>query len=283
DTTAKGKIFLNYYQRHIMNVNIPKKVILRNDFLKYLGSDVLTEAAKDILKRSYKDRHSYYEIEQNLIEDDDLKSIFKKLELDKIELVEVNDTGDKTKAMGLGGRWRRFIYGILSFLIKRKSICLRVGRPYPTDENSDIVRIMPTTMKILGIGETDKLIVRHRGHEAILRALPFDSFEVLKNSNVLVYDDADASTLIGIPSKYRVELGIYSLNSIVSAERDMKYLFFKNSNVQLLPIIAVIFTIIQTFQDTATRILLSCILVPLAIYVSLSQERLKVDSDSKRK
>jgi len=123
--------------------------------------------------------------------------------------------------------------------------------------------------------------VRHRGHEVTLRALPFDSFEVLKNSNVLVYDDADASTLIGIPSRYRVELGIYSLNSIVTAERDMKYLFIKNSNVQLLPIIAVIFTIIQTFQDTAARILLSCILVPLAIYVSLSQERLKVDSDSK--
>ncbi len=281
DTTAKGKIFLNYYQRHIMNVNIPKKVILRNDFLKYLGSDVLSEEEKDILKRSYKDRHSYYEIEQNLIEDDDLKSIFKKLELDKIELVEGNDTADKTKAMGLGGRWRRFIYGILSFLIKRKSLCLRVGRPCPTDENSDIVRIMPTTMKILGIGETDKVIVRHRGHEVTLRALPFDSFEVLKNSNVLVYDDADASTLIGIPSRYRVELGIYSLNSIVTAERDMKYLFIKNSNVQLLPIIAVIFTIIQTFQDTAARILLSCILVPLAIYVSLSQERLKVDSDSK--
>ncbi|NLK35108.1 MAG: hypothetical protein GX301_06630 [Gracilibacteraceae bacterium] len=280
DTTAKGKIFLNYYQRHIMNVNIPKKVILKNDFLKYLESGVLNESEKETLRRSYKDKHSYYEIMETMIEDEDLRSIFKKLDLDKIELVELNSIDNKARAMGFKARADRIIYRILSGPIKTKSVYLRVGRPYPTDENSDIVRIMPATMKILGISETDKLIVRHRGHEVILRALPFDSFEVLKSSNVLVYDDVDASTLIGIPAKYRVALGMYSLNSIVTVERDMKYLFIKNSNVQLLPIIAVIFTIIQTFQDTAARILLSCILVPLAIYVSLSQERLKVDSDS---
>ncbi len=267
---SSGKVFLNYYQRQLMNINIPKKVITAEDFYIYQNSPELTDDDKKILLEAYENQKRNYRIKREYIEDDKLKGIFRRLNLNKLELIEINETNNKKDSSSIKDN-------LLKKLINAKKINLRTGRPYPTDENSDIVRLMPNTMKILGISELDKVVIKHRNKEVSLRALEFDSFQMLQDSNPLVYDEVDASVMIGIPARYRSELGILSLNSIVTVSRDMSYLFIKNSNNQILPIIAVIFTIIQTFEQTKYRIILSLVFIPIAIYLSLSQERAKID------
>lgn len=132
----------------------------------------------------------------------------------KLELIEVNETNFKKNSSSIKDN-------LLRKLINTKKINLRTGRHYPTDENSDIIRLMPNTMKILGISELDKVVIKHRNKEVSLRALEFDSFQILQDSNPLVYDEVDASVMIGIPARYRSKLGILSLNSIVTVSRDM--------------------------------------------------------------
>jgi ATP-dependent Lon protease len=208
-----------------------------------------TEYEKFEIARRHLWPKQYYRIKKEYITDESLKAVFRTLRLDRVELIEIQGDAPRQTERGLQQTIRCLAEGVLRRLIDTKPIQLRSGRPYSTDEDSDIVRIMPTTMKILGICELDKAVIEHRGKRVVLRALEFDSFDPLLDANPLVYDEAEANVLIGIPAKYRHELGILSLNSIVTVSRDMQYLFVKNGNHQVLPIIGVVFTILQTFQQ----------------------------------
>lgn len=272
-----NRLYLNYFQRQLMNLNIPKKVIPAEQYASYLNKAELSPAEKALLQEAYENHKQYYRIKKEYITDESLKAVFRTLRLDRVELIEIQGDAPRQTERGLQQTIRCLAEGVLRRLIDTKPIQLRSGRPYSTDEDSDIVRIMPTTMKILGICELDKVVIEHRGKRVVLRALEFDSFDPLLDANPLVYDEAEANVLIGIPAKYRHELGILSLNSIVTVSRDMQYLFVKNGNHQVLPIIGVVFTILQTFQQPIYRILLCCAAVPAAIYVSLSQERARID------
>ena len=52
---------------------------------------------------------------------------------------------------------------------------LSCRRPYEIDENSDIVRMSASNMKILGIEEMDKVVLRYKNREVVCRALNIDS------------------------------------------------------------------------------------------------------------
>jgi hypothetical protein len=283
DTTLPDRIFLNYFQRHLMNVNTPKKVIMKSEFDFYVNnsSNILNESEIEILKDSYEYKIGFYEIKIEELNNIKLKNICKKLDLDKIEIVELRDKIVKKKSNLIKRYYKRLKNFVLKKLVNNIPISMRVGRPLPTDETSDIVRLMPDTMKILGIEDTDRVVIKRRDKEIRLRAMSFDSLEIIKWSNVLVFDEMDAFVLIGIPARYRVELDIFSLNSIVSVERDMSHIFNKNLSIQLMPIIAVVFTVFQTFSDSFIRAVLNIILIPVAMYLALSQERVKVSKEKR--
>lgn len=281
------KVFLNYYQRLLLNMDLPIKVISAEYFEKIIeklqkeikGESKLSMYHEELFKEAYEIDRGYFKIKKEYIGDYRLKEIFNILELDKLELIELDEfIGEKNK-IDFRNLNKNIIDIVLKKIINTKEINLRTVRPHPTDEDSDIVRLMPNTMKILGIRELDKVVVRHKDKTLVLRALEFDSLEILQDSNAMVYDAVDASIVIGIPAKYRNELDILNMSSIVKVSRDMNYLFWENSNNQVLPIIAVIFTIIQTFTQTSYRIVLSLIFIPIAIYLSLSKERSRIDKE----
>ena len=77
------------------------------------------------------------------------------------------------------------------------------------------------------------------------------------------------------------KLGLYSLNTIITVERDQKYIFFKNLNKQILPFFGVVFTIFQSFSDNFIRLILILLFTPFALFINFSEERNRIDKYDK--
>lgn len=169
---------------------------------------------------------------------------------------------------------------VSGFMVGNSSILLKSCRPYDNDEGRDIVRLPRSAMVHLGIGESDKVVLRHGKAKVKARALPIDSLERIRETNAIARE-ADMDPVVGIPAFMRRDLGVCDLDEAVLVERDTGYLFAKNLNAQFMPMILFILAVIQTgylFGSVVLGYVLSVSIVglPIIAFIMLSEQRAKV-------
>ena len=172
----------------------------------------------------------------------------------------------------------RFMEKILDIIIGGNKIYLKCVRPYETDESSNVVRVSRSTLDLLGIDETDNLIISYRDKKIKARALVIDEIESIKETNIL-QSESELNVCIGIPAHIRQQLGINKINVCCNAERDKRYLFKKNLNIQFISILATILAVKQTFSNNnKVVIILLLFLIPCSVYIILSAVRNKISN-----
>lgn len=182
---------------------------------------------------------------------------------------------DYTKDTSIFGR-------VLKFIVGGSNMVLKSARPYFIDENKLAVRLSRENMNLLGIEDMDEVIVSCRNRSVKAKAMCADSLDEVRSNNIIGHD-SDGDTIIGIPVFLRKQLGVRDLNVSVKVSRSTRFLFRKNLNIQLLPTIALLFTLIQTFQNhlhtVKDYLILSAVffaILPVVIYIVFSEVRNKV-------
>ncbi len=254
ESKYKKTIFLSQYYRQILSVCLPPQFItekMRNSIIDSVGLDVtsvLSEAYSFDSKDKYILNESGY-----LANQEEVVGIFKRCGYNDLDIVDIGPKAKRKK------NWLRFSE---NFFVGKKSLHLKVFDPFVEDENEKIARLSGNIMKVLGVEEMDKVDVIYEGERITFRALP--------------YEDNNSNDKIGISMHNRLRLGILSPNAIVSVNRNIPHIIKKNFSKQILPLLALTYTIFQLGLDIIFRCLLYIISVAIVYYLSLSGERAKV-------
>lgn len=160
---------------------------------------------------------------------------------------------------------------------------LSAVRPYKIDDSRDIIRLSEDTMALLGIEETDRVIVKYKNKVCKASAMKIDTFGQMKETNILD-SETDLDVIVGIPAPLRQELGICDVETEVVVARDTVFLFNKNLNIQMLSVLGLLLTVFQIGNGAyMLKAIISLSLLPFIIYISLSRERSKVKQNTKTK
>jgi len=261
------KVFLPYYYRELLGVEMPIEHMPEQGFLSLL-EDMPSEEAKGLLKEAY-EKSGSGDIEKGYILKEEYRDKVKDIEFrPDIELIR---KPKKKKNIG----WKKaekIIEKVLTVLIGYSEFHLRVCRPRITDDNNKMARLSEEMMKLLGVYENDKIVVSFGSKKEHLRVMPIQKEDDL-------YGKKDM--LIGLPAEVRTSLGI-SINDVVCVKRDMGYTFKRNTNQQLFSIFGTVLTIVTLSDVVWMRILLCMVAIPFVIYVTFAEERVKVENDEKK-
>lgn len=168
---------------------------------------------------------------------------------------------------------------ILQTFVGKVNIGLISKRTYQSDETFNIVRMSGDVMKLLGVGDTDIVKITYCYTSCYCRVLPIsDKDKIIEQNSELGSEKIfEIENIIGIPANIRNELGISSVkpNISVKVERDMSYLFKKNINKQILPIILILFSteVFVNGRELFIKIIIALISLPITLYFNLSSER----------
>ncbi|AEM73511.1 hypothetical protein [Caldicellulosiruptor acetigenus] len=272
----KNIIKLNYFHRLVLEVIVPKQIS------KYYFEKFREQLEKDSNKWNILKK--YFENEQAITKDllkenGDFYLIIKNIEkilndcgYPRLVLYPIKSSPFKKNECLIS----KLVDKILDFLIGNIRITLKCIRPYETDESSNVVRLSKSTLELLGIDETDNVVIRYRGNRIKARALVIDDIEAIKDTNLL-FTDSEVNVCIGIPAYLRHQLGLDSINVCCVVERDKVYLFRKNLNIQFMSILATIITIKQAFgTNSLLGNLLILAFIPFSLYISLSGVRNRI-------
>lgn len=179
--------------------------------------------------------------------------------------------GDLPEALEAG------VERLAEFYIGSSGMYLRCVRPYNFDEDKGIVRLSEDTMTMLGIEETDKVIVRHGSSAVRVKAFRINTPEFMRQTTFFGPGDT-MDDVIGIPAAVRNELGLPGIDQSVYVERDARYLFRKSLNLQFMPVVALLFTVVQTMSafdalNMGAVLAAFFISLPFVVYVVLSEKR----------
>ena len=175
--------------------------------------------------------------------------------------------------------FKRLLNSILKVYVGKVNIGLIAKRTYQSDESFNLVRISDDIMKLLGIKDTDIVKITYLNTSCYTRVLPINNGDkIIENNNeqdsVPIYE---LENVVCIPASIRYELGITSVktNNSVKVERDMGYIFKKNINQQILPIILILFSteIFVNGRELIIKIIIALISLPITMYFNLSNER----------
>lgn len=133
--------------------------------------------------------------------------------------------------------------------------------------------------------ETDKIVITYNNKEITVPILDIDTEHIAQLIKLNEEDDQlkfiDSHLFIGITALSRNELEIPSIGTSVTVKRSMNSLFLKHLNKLVLPVIALLFTVVQLYKDLnwsiALTVAISLILLPIIIYTTLSEERAKIN------
>ena len=166
---------------------------------------------------------------------------------------------------------RKSIWGsIVDFYVGKSTISLRCTRPYENDEGADVVRLSPANMKLLGVEEMDKVILRYKNKSKKCRVLPLEDKEEFFKTNAPTSIDLS----IGVPAHVRNELGVYDLNSSIKVDRDTSFILRRSINEQIVPILLTVFSSkALAGNDIWISVLLSLLAIPIVTYLNLSSKR----------
>ena len=124
-----------------------------------------------------------------------------------------------------------------------------------------MARLSPNMMSLLGITDNDKVVIKYGERTVTVR--------ILSNQELNDYQ-------IGIPANARTLLNMYSVNDVVVVSRDMRHTFKRNSQAQTIAILGTVLAVFQVIKQTWIGVVLCVIFIPLIIYFSLNEERIKV-------
>lgn len=180
---------------------------------------------------------------------------------------------------------RRPLNALGNLFIGKRELTLRVGHPYPFDEHQNLCRIHPNVRKLLGMEETDQIVISYQSKQITIPILDIDTEHIAQLIKINEEDEQlkfiDSHLFIGITALSRNELGIPNIGTSVKVKRSMYYLFLKHLNKLVLPVIALLFTVVQLYKDLnwsiALTVVISLVLLPIIIYTTLSEERAKIN------
>lgn len=256
----KGEIRLNYQQREELNIYDSRKTNLRTTYIATL---------RDKVERTLQDGKQYF--------DDSDDSMIPTKAFDLVQIFPQFD---------IQGYRHSVKMKICDFLAGGCTMRLSAIRPYKIDDARNIVRLSEDTMTLLGIKETDSVIINHKNKSCKAIAMKMDSYDLMKETNI-IDSETDLDITVGIPVPLRKQLGISDIETEVSVIRDTPFIIKKNLNIQLLSVLGLILAVFQIGGNTNRLILIKaalCIAVmPVILMVSLSQERSKVAKPKRQK
>ena len=272
NSLSSNKMKLSYLQRQLLDFEAPPSQIPAH-FLQTINEQpVLTEEEKKELTTCYGGDNIF--IPNDYLHGNKIKRLLLKTGLYTIKLYPF--IPEKSKVPPFSFIKKPFTW-LSEKLIGQTSIQLSTIRPYSTDESSNVIRLSDSSMKLLGIEETDNVIIKYKEKQVKARVLSMESVDLMRETNIIT-STSQINLTAGIPVHIRDQLGITHIGKTCEIERDLGYLLKKNYNIQFLPLIAVLFTLFSIDIKLEWRILLACILFPLGIYVTFSRLREKISN-----
>lgn len=178
---------------------------------------------------------------------------------------------------------------LLKLYVGKVNYSLIVKRPMTADETFSIARLSKSNMQLLGVTDMDMVNVTYMGKTVKLRVMSMENDQIINNNvncdkndkeqyDILREKCADSlEQFVCIPLFVRNELGIPTVNNNISVkiERDMSYIWWKNFNSQILPIILILFSseIFINLGSILISVLFSLLTLPIVLYFNLSKER----------
>jgi len=263
-----GQIRLSYFQRQILNL-YPPAVIPETLLHRLVSFNQLSGESKDYLLDTYRDekRITLSDFHQST-------KVYKTLCRANYEELQIVPVVESYKAKHL--YFQETAYLVSDLIVGNREMLLKCGRPYPSDEDKDVVRISRDNLSLLGIEESDRVVIRFKNRHAVARVICIDSFDQISETNLL-QKETSINLMVGIPAHLRKALGVYQLDTGVIVERHAWHLFKKKAYMQCVPILALAFTVFQTFPKNVTlAILIFLFSLPIVIYTVLSEVRNKV-------
>ena len=254
----KGEIRLNYQQREELNLFDSRKPDLRDNY---------TATLKDKVTRTLQDDRPYFDDSDGAPLPNDAYNL--------IQLFPLFDIRGYRYSVGMK---------IGNILAGGCAMRLSAIRPYKIDDARDIVRLSEDTMTLLGISETDSVIISYKDKSCKAVAMKMDSYDLMKETNI-IDSETDLDIAVGIPAPLRKQLGIGDIETEVCVIRDTPFIIKKNLNIQLLSVLGLLLAVFQIGGNSNCLIMIKiavCIvMLPVILMVSLSQERSKVAKPNK--
>lgn len=270
---------LSRYQRMLLRLHVPLE--RPRAFLEYCEGKwgALDQALSDKIDSCYeggmRDPGMGFNEERQLFGE-----LAKRGFSDLLLVPEISSTREEeSSSRAIRGKLRAGVRVTADFAFGARSSTMRVVRPYEIDETRSIVRLSADSMTMLGVEDTDKVIISHCGRQASARVLSIDNEDgIRQNSAMGEFETVDI--VVGVPASVRKELGVASIDTCVEIRRDTEFLMVKNLNMQLISAIAWVFTVVQVAPalgiSLGASILVYLAVLPLVWYVSLAGERGKV-------
>lgn len=276
-TWAERIMIPRYYRRLLGYLDYPLKRIREEEYDK-----IIKKLAKDeraAFRACYKkiDGEAFYGVRKKFTCDEEDKNSREDMEIKKkvidvqkrlglyssVELLKSpKEVKQKEKIIRrLQNQIDKLKIAILKKAIGKSEYFLKTEWTGETDDKNNIARLSANMMSLLGITENDKILVRFGKKQEILRALVNEELEDYQ---------------IGIPAPVRKNLGMNSVNDIVSVHRDMVHIFWRHSEEQTIAILGTILAVFQVITEIWAGVLLCIIVIPLIMYFVLNQERVKV-------
>lgn len=262
-----GAIRFSYYQRQLLNLELPP-IIPSKAYASMRSS--CDYSKEELEKLDYHFLNCERHKATNYEEKQKLMKLLEKSKYSDIQIVPVLESYKNSRTFVRPKKDKLF-----DWFIGGTDLVLKCCRPYSVDENKDIVRLSKDSISLLGIEETDHVVLRYRDKSITAKVMAIDSIIQIKETNI-INDDSDEDLIAGIPAHLRKKLGVNNINTTISIERDTLYLFRKNLNIQFLPIIALLFTLLQTFENYALVFTCFFAFLPLVMFIVFSSERNKV-------
>lgn len=259
-------VWLNYYQRNLLGIEIPG--VMSHEFVISLISQM---------------------------DDDDKEFFLMQYPYDESEGEHVRVFGNTDSMLRLRNIWNSFYGGVrfrgvssplcevkqgllMERLIRKKTVQLRSARCADNTEIVDAVFVTRGNSIILGVSELDYVWISHAGKSIRVKLLVIekDDYQKIMKANGLKSED-ELDMLVCIPSKVRLGLGIYEPGTSVMLERSVKDLFVKNAFAQMITMLGLFMAIVSVpGLGPMSKVLLFVILGPIVIYSILAGERNKI-------
>ncbi|WP_274362811.1 hypothetical protein [Paenibacillus thermotolerans] len=272
---AKNRIRLHYLHRALLDVDAPA-VLEPQVYKTFMQHSSLSDEEKDLLRECYENDKVApltFDLRRRL------KSIFDKAADQPIMLKPVPAPEEKRRpsdVSALPGKLKRLA---LRWLIGYHTMSLKAIRPCSVDESSNVVRLTSTMLRMIGIENTDNVIVSYRNQEIKARVLEVeaDYFDNMKETNAIV-NNSDFEMCIGIPSHMRNKLGMNGIHCVCRVRRDTGYIFMKHVHSQIVPTIGIVFAVGQFSISYAWKIAVVIAALCLSLYVGFANERNKINT-----
>lgn len=211
------------------------------------------------------DKTAFYQLNEDCDEQSlaTAESILKQFGFyDSVEILIIPKLASKVSIFSrIKGIASRIVDWGLTRIIGKSEYLLTTCWTNETDDKNYVARLSPNMMSLLGITDNDKVVIRYGERSVTVR--------ILSNPELSDYQ-------IGVPANARTLLNMYSVNDVVVVSRDMRHTFKRNSQAQTIAILGTVLAVFQVIEQLWIGVILCLVFIPLIIYFSLNEERIKV-------